>query len=306
MKTKSSCLLLFAGLAFTGVAPGVEFLPRHSPVPGGIAVVPLARATDAPPAVFFGDRRVLVMRSETGWQALIGIPLDAEPGMHRVVLKTADASAEQLFHIDGKEYPIQHVSVRDKRHVEPDTETLARIARERETLMNAFARWNDSLVPDLRFDPPVRGHLTGAFGLKRFFNQQPRQPHSGLDIAVAEGTRVSAPAGGIVITTGDFFFNGNTVLLDHGQGLVSMYCHLKRIDVTPGQLVMRGDKLGEVGMTGRATGPHLHWTVSLNNSAVDPLLFLAAEPFLRKSPKTIAAQAQPVAATSPASPPASP
>jgi len=108
----------------------------------------------------------------------------------------------------------------------------------------------------------------------RFFNDQPRQPHAGLDIAASQGTAVKAPADGYVISTGEYFFNGNTVFIDHGQGMITMYCHLNHIDVKTGQHIKRGELIGTVGQTGRATGAHLHWSVILNRTMVDPELFL--------------------------------
>jgi murein DD-endopeptidase MepM/ murein hydrolase activator NlpD len=111
--------------------------------------------------------------------------------------------------------------------------------------------------------------------MRRIFNGESRNPHSGMDIAAPVGTPVRAPLAGTVIDTGDYFFNGNTVFVDHGRGVISMYCHLSAIDVIPGQHVAAGTTLGKVGMTGRVTGPHLHWALSLNRAWVDPELFVA-------------------------------
>ncbi|VAW79063.1 Peptidase, M23/M37 family, partial [hydrothermal vent metagenome] len=133
-------------------------------------------------------------------------------------------------------------------------------------------------VDNLRFVLPVHGPVSSPFGLRRYFNEQPRKPHSGLDLAAAEGTPIRAPAAGHISGTGDYFFNGNTVFIDHGQGLVTMYCHMSRIDVKPGQQVAAGETIGAVGQTGRVTGPHLHWGVSLNDARINPMLFLDEAP----------------------------
>ena len=116
--------------------------------------------------------------------------------------------------------------------------------------------------------------MSSRFGLRRIFNGQPRNPHAGLDVAASTGTPVRAPSEAVVANTGDYFFNGNTVFLDHGQGLITAYMHLSRIDVRPGQQVKRGELLGTIGATGRVTGAHRHWAVILNNTPVDPELFL--------------------------------
>src|SRR3989344_3567137 len=129
---------------------------------------------------------------------------------------------------------------------------------------------------NLLFDKPVNGPLSSPFGLRRFFNGEERNPHSGLDFAANSGTPIKAPAAGKVILTGDYFFNGKTVFIDHGQGLISMFCHLSAIGVKVGDEIPRGGVVGKVGATGRATGPHLHWNVSLNDARVDPAIFIGA------------------------------
>jgi len=250
----------------------------HTPVPGGIAAIRLP--TDADPAsVRFEQQRVLISREEGETYAIVGLALDVKPGMHYLVAKTrANKPLRLTFEVRDKTYETQHITIEDKRKVNPEKRDLERISREQKQIGAALRHWSNSTAVTLDFLKPADGPLSSPFGLRRFFNEQPRNPHSGLDIAAGEGAPIHAPAPGTVIDTGDFFFNGNTVFIDHGQGLITMYCHMSRIDVKPGQHVATGEVIGAVGKTGRVTGPHLHWGVSLNNARVDPLLFLVEEP----------------------------
>jgi murein DD-endopeptidase MepM/ murein hydrolase activator NlpD len=253
-------------------------IPIHSPWPGGIAVVDLGPGDTDRPRAFFKDRPVLVMRNDGRWRAVIGIPLEQATGSAELELQTpGNERTGRLIEVTPHAYREQRLTV-SREYVEPDAEALERIARERKILDAAITAWSDAVTPELRLKPPVEGARSSSFGLRRFFNGQPRSPHKGMDIGAGRGTPVGAPSAGTVVASGDFYFNGNTVLIDHGQGFITMYCHLDRIDVANGQGLETGSVLGTVGQTGRVTGAHLHFAVYLNGTAVDPELFLQALP----------------------------
>jgi murein DD-endopeptidase MepM/ murein hydrolase activator NlpD len=234
-----------------------------------VAVIALPDGEGTPRVTYRGEP-VLVRRSGRGWQAVVGLPLSAKPGR-----ETLDMGGRAIpFTIRPKRYPEQRIHLKDQRQVTPNAEDEARIAREQALMAPAWKAWPEGLVPSLRFQRPTPGGLTSSFGLRRIFNGEPRAPHAGLDIKAPAGQAVRAPAAGVVVLTGDFFFSGNAVFLAHGEGVVSLFAHLSKVAVKQGQVVKAGDLLGNVGMTGRATGPHLHWSLSLNNARVDPRLFL--------------------------------
>lgn len=250
-------------------------LPRHVPVPGGVAVISVGRSTSPAPRAWYKGRIVMMVESEEKWVAVVGIPLKSKPGVHTLMLHYGSRRmTKRTFTVRDKQYEKEWITLKNRRMVNPNKRDLERIAKERERILLAFAHWTDHMMVEEPFLLPVIGRLSSPFGKQRYFNKQPRRPHSGLDIAAPEGTLVRAPAVGKVVEVGDFFFNGKTIFLDHGQGLVSMYCHLGQIDVRFGQIVRRGESIGLVGKTGRATGPHLHWSMSLNRTRVEPLLFL--------------------------------
>ncbi|GIX47837.1 MAG: hypothetical protein KatS3mg131_2048 [Candidatus Tectimicrobiota bacterium] len=267
-------LLLVLLSAAAAAAPPA--LPQPLPVPGGVALLPLEAAAREPPVAYYDGRRVLVLPHEGGWLAVVGIPLSAAPGEHVLQVRHGAAARRYPFTVHPKQYAEQHLTL-PERLVHPSPAELQRIRREARRLRAALTHWRPVAPETLLFSWPVQGEVSSPFGLRRFLNGEPRRPHSGLDIAAPQGTPVRAPAAGRVLDTGRFFFNGNTVVLDHGQGLITLYCHLARIAVAPGQEVAAGALLGTVGMSGRATGPHLHWGVSLNGALVDPRLFLPPE-----------------------------
>lgn len=254
-----------------------DSLPSASTVPGGIAILNLGSTQQPRPKVYYQQHRALVTEQAGNWLALIGIPINATLGQHIASISTDQESHELSFNVTDKHYPEQHLTIQNKRMVDEMTpEDLKRIELEKSQMAQIKATWTEQPV-DTQFSAPVDGRLSSLFGLKRFFNEAPRQPHNGLDIAAPTGTLVSAPADGKVIGTGHFYFNGNTVFLDHGQGLISVYLHLSKISVKTGQKLKAGDPLGLVGATGRVTGPHLHWIIYLNQEAVDPALFITED-----------------------------
>lgn len=275
------CLLLLL-LSLPGIAAAAP-LPHSAAVPGGVAVVDLGKARGKAPVVRYNKHRVMVVTNDGHWQAVVGIPLSAKTGLHQ--LQIAGLDQRRSFRVNGKQYAEQHITIKDKRKVNPNKEDMKRIRAERGRINTALGYWSDTEVTATLFTLPVRGRLSSPFGLRRFFNEQARKPHSGIDIAAPAGTPIRAPADGRIIERGDFFFNGNTVFIDHGQGLVTMYCHMRRIDVKPGQQVKAGQVIGAVGQTGRVTGPHLHWSVSLNDARVDPGFFFNDLPQLLSAAK---------------------
>ena len=260
-----------------GMSPSLAHaleLPREEAVPGGVKIIALGVHGDAVPSVLADGERTMVVRQGKDWVAIIGIPLSATPAVRRLIVHGDNGRQEMEFTVADKHYASQALKV-PPAQVNLSRADLERVSRDRVSIDHALSRWTDEEPESMRMPQPVPGVRSSSFGMRRIFNGESRNPHTGMDIASPAGTPVRAPIGGTVIDTGDFFFNGNTVFVDHGQGLISMYCHLSSIDVKPGQRVTAGTMLGAVGMTGRATGPHLHWGLVLNRAWVDPELFVA-------------------------------
>ncbi len=249
-------------------------LPNESAVPGGIKVIRLDIHGNTMPYVDVDGHRAMVLQADGGWTAIIGIPLSAALGPHQVIVRGNDARQEIDFTVGDKHYASQSLKVAPGK-VDLSRADLERVNREKLVIDHAMSRWTDEQPPGLRMQQPIPGVRSSSFGMRRIFNGEARNPHSGMDIAAPVGTKIVAPLEGTVIDTGNYFFNGNTVFVDHGRGMISMYCHLSAIDVKPGQHVAAGTILGAVGMTGRVTGPHLHWGLSLNRAWVDPELFVS-------------------------------
>lgn len=252
-------------------------LPRHAPYPGGVAVVKLG-VPDAPvKEVLFDGKRVLTLRRADGWVAVVGLALDTAPGTRMLQVKTGDGASRPVhdaaFDIKPKAYPAQHLKI-NSRFMQPSAADQQRNERDQLAITRAKSHWSKDAPASFVLDLPTHGRLSARFGLRRVLNGEEGSPHAGLDVAVGTGTPLRAAAAGRVIATGDYFYAGQSVFVDHGQGFMTVYIHMSRIDVQEGDAVARGAPLGLSGATGRVTGPHLHWGVLLNGVYVDPELFL--------------------------------
>ena len=256
-------------------------------VPGGVARLSLGPAAAKPVATLpaadgQGDVPVLVVGDAIEWTALVGIALAAKPGAASIMVASQGAAARKVaYTVADKKYLEQRLAVAPGT-VDLSPENQARYERERAHQAVVMATYTQptpeyfSQGTQLLMQLPTVGPRSSSFGLRRVFNGQSRNPHSGMDIAAPTGTAIAAPLPGRVIDVGDYFFNGNTVWLDHGGGLLTLYCHLSATDVKVGDSLQTGQRLGAVGATGRVTGAHLHWGVMLNRTMVDPALFIAS------------------------------
>ena len=267
-------LQAFSFQALAQTQAQTETWPRESRVAGGIAILEIPQRGEAPPHVFFNNQRVYTVKKDGRWLAWVGIPLSQKTGQTQAFWRTRDGDVPLTFNVLDKAYPQQSLTVAPK-HVNLSPEDLARVQREAPELSGAMNGFRPVILPLPALVKPLEGRHSSPFGFRRVFNGEFRNPHSGLDIAAPQGSPIKAALPGRIVAQNYYFFNGKTVVIDHGQGLTSLYCHLSKFaDLKVGDEVTAGQFIGEVGTTGRSTGPHLHWTISLNAARVDPELFL--------------------------------
>ncbi len=254
-------VLLLASSGLMASEPAAS--PSPTAVPGGIYRWSLPDgATD----LRFNTRPVLIR----GAEALVGLPLSQPLGPADITYRLDDQTRSHAFEVSDKAYSEQHITLKNREMVNPNPEQLARIRRESSRQRALYLTFSARTPPQNGFLRPLEGPVSSLFGHRRFFNGEPRNPHSGLDIAAPTGAEIRAPADAEVTLVDHLYYNGKTIFLDHGQGLITMYCHLSEPLVNEGETVQQGQVIGLVGATGRVTGPHLHWSVSLNGYRVDP------------------------------------
>ena len=271
MKPKSFVLTngpspIYRVIVYLFALPAVAAIPVG--VPGGVVEIRLPLSTKN---VFFNEVQQLRLDN----RAIVALPLTTKVGDHAIIVQSSKSRTELPFKVIAKTYREQHLTIENQRLVEPLPSDLERIEAESALMQNVYSQFSPMPKRLRPITRPVQGVVTSEFGFRRFFNGQPRNPHSGVDIAAEHGTAVKSPAAGVIRVVGNFFFNGNTVLVDHGGGFISMLCHLNTVNVRHRQRIEQDSIIGTVGATGRATGPHLHWSVSLQGSRIDPLIFIA-------------------------------
>ncbi|MFP4082650.1 MAG: M23 family metallopeptidase [Candidatus Aminicenantes bacterium] len=210
--------------------------------------------------------------------AFLGLDLGLEPGTYnmKIYIQKSDGgweSLEKKIVVQAKEFPVKRLWVKEK-YVIPPPEVRERIKRESNILRSIYARFTPQWLGEEKFVIPTSGKVLDNFGERRIYNNKPRSPHGGVDISAPAGNPVKASNSGIVVLSTDLYFAGRTVIIDHGLGLFTIYCHFSKIAVKRGEQVKKGEIIGEVGATGRVTGPHLHWGVKILGSRVDPFSVL--------------------------------
>ena len=283
-------VLAFLGLSVLRVAAQPPRTPQPPRIvvtarpaaarPGDIVVLTMRTPAPSPlPRVHAFNRQLLPFAlNATRSRVLVGIDLDTAPGTYTVEIESgeppADERATYRIRVRPRKFRTRTLTV-DEAFVNPPASVMERIARETAELNALWAAPNPVKLWEGPFLRPVKDPANSAFGTRSVLNGQPRSPHSGADFSSDAGTPIKAPNAGRVVLAGDRYFTGNTVMIDHGLGLFSLFAHLSETAVREGDLVAAGEVVGKVGATGRVTGPHLHWSVRLNGARVDPLSLLS-------------------------------
>lgn len=259
-------------------SPRAEFeLTYRALQPGEVILLKARDGMNISKAVaYFNGRKFPLAQDQNSRRmlTLIGLDLDFKPGEYplKVVVQYNNGQTESTsmeICVEPKDFPIERLWVEEK-FVTPPEEVRERIQWESELLRSLYSVSSDGWLGEGSFVLPVEGRASNNFGKRRIFNNKPRSPHAGQDISALSGTPVHSSNSGRVVLSKDLYFSGNTVIIDHGLGVFTYYCHFSALSVKRGDWVRRGDLIGKVGATGRVTGPHLHWSARIRGTSVDP------------------------------------
>ncbi len=271
-------LLVFGLYPLLAHAGSVEIVPRAIPA-GGTALLRWNGETPALAVAKYNGRLLYLSPQASGAVALLGADIDAAAGSYPVSVTVSRASGEietfqSFIEIRVASYPEERLTLPPSMVSPKAADILKRIGRERAVLKDLFSTSTPALLLD-SVALPVRDPVSSPFGLRRILNGKPKSPHAGIDFRSPLGTPVHASASGEVVFSGELYYTGKTIILDHGQGLFSIYAHLDSLACSGGELLSQGDVLGKVGSSGRSTGPHLHWGVKLRGDRVDPMALMS-------------------------------
>ena len=239
--------------------------------PGGVYVKEIS-SDQFQNGFYYLDMKVPTVKKNNTYYLLFGIPRDIDPNTKEIILKNGNNDHIITLLLKKKYFGTQYINI-SKKFTKPDDAMIDRIIKEKNILNSARSKWISNDI-DTNFIVPVIGQISGVFGTDRFYNNKRGNYHNGVDFAAKTGTNIIAPSSGVVLLTGNFFYNGNFVYMDHGMNLKSIFIHMDSIKVNIGDYVNKGDIIGHVGNTGKSTGSHLHWSVTLNSVYVDPMIFI--------------------------------
>tara|TARA_B100000949_G_C14266481_1_gene445257 strand:- start:399 stop:1238 length:840 start_codon:yes stop_codon:yes gene_type:complete len=257
-------------LPIVNAAPTI-FKSEFLNVPGGILLHEVSK-NQYIHGIFSNNKKILTIRKNDKFYLVYGIPYGIADGPQSIYISNRKSDNKINFIVKEKVFKKQHITV-SKKYIQPSDKDIARIIKERNILSSYRDTWSSN-DPDINFIHPAKGVTTGIFGTERYYNNQKGRYHNGIDIAGNINNPIFAPSSGRIMLTGNFFYNGKFVYIDHGKGLLSIFIHLNEITVKKGTYVNKGDVIGKIGVSGRSTGPHVHWSLTLNQNYIDPMIFL--------------------------------
>lgn len=243
-------------------------LEPTKPGPGDIMVVTIKNSSGPVDATFIG-KKVYFNPSTESLKAIVAIDYFTEPGKYELTISANGSVFKRVVEVIKKEYPVQRLTL-PRGMVELSPQNEVRVEREQRRMAALWPNetdrsWNGDFIN------PLEGEIITPFGVRRFINNTPKSPHTGVDVAGEKGDKIHAPNNGVVALIDNQFFAGKALVINHGQGIYTMFFHLSKVLVNPGQSVKKGDVVALVGATGRATGPHLHWGARVQGARIDPL-----------------------------------